>query len=90
MKSAPLPGGVERALYDDLLKGGSGLLKKVKRENQIILHNYEVAIKKRASCALKHCDKTFFISLIPGQIIYPKYCSEHRTPHRRTQHNKCF
>jgi hypothetical protein len=77
------PSGVEKALLHHLEMGSSDLLNRVRNFNSIILHNYQVSVEKQLCCALEGCNKEFNIALIPGQILYPKYCAHHRTPHRR-------
>lgn len=79
------PSGVEKALLQHLEWGGSSLLDRVRISNNILLHNYQVSVNKQLHCPLEGCQNSFEIALIPGQIIYPKFCPEHRTPHRRQQ-----
>jgi len=84
-QNAPTPSGVEKALYADLKSGRTELIKRVKRDNCLLLHNYQAEVKKNLPCRLKTCSNYFQVTLIPGQILYPAYCPDHRTPHRREQ-----
>ncbi len=74
---------VEHALLRQLKKGNGALLDRVKTANRIYLHNYQVEVKKRFTCQLEGCSKQYSVKLIPNQVLYPKYCEEHRTIHRR-------
>ncbi len=74
---------IERPLQEHLKKGSTPLIKRIGRNNQFILHNYLVPISNQCTCPLTKCQKKFNIKLIPNQIVYPKYCSAHRTEHRR-------
>ncbi len=77
---------VEKAILRDLASGAdTALIRRVSRENQIILHNFQRPITKKHSCQLIGCCRPFSIVLIPNQVIYPKYCDQHRTEHRRAQ-----
>ncbi len=81
---------IERALLAELRKGltaeESPLLRRVLRNNQILLHNYRADVIKDCNCALDGCDHTFPIVLIPNQALYPKYCKAHRSEFRREHH----
>lgn len=79
---------VEKAVLKHLTEGNSPLLERIRRHNQIILHNYQIAVNKEMVCALEGCGRFFFIKLIPSQILYPKFCEKHRTEHRRQQFRK--
>ena len=81
---------IERALLAELRKGLSAeespLLRRVLRNNQILLHNYRIDVIKDCRCPLEGCDRVFPIVLIPNQALYPKYCKAHRTEFRREHH----
>jgi len=81
---------IERALLTHLRAGGtaetSPLLRRVLRNNQILLHNYRVEAIKDCACALEGCDRSFPVILIPNQVLYPKYCKAHRSEFRREHH----
>ena len=74
---------VERALLRQLENPSSPLVKRVMENNQILLHNYQVEIPRVCECGLMGCANTFDIILIPNQSLYPRFCEEHRTEHRR-------
>jgi hypothetical protein len=77
---------VENAILVDLQKSpnrDTPFLKKVQQDNQIVLHNYSITTKKHVCCALEGCSNKHTLFLIPNQILYPKYCEQHRTPFRR-------
>ena len=69
----------------DMQKGSTPYLERVTADNKIILHNYQVSIARDYACGLEGCTAKHKVNLIPGQILYPKYCEEHRTEHRRQQ-----
>ena len=83
-------GNIERALLTELRKGltaeESPLLRRVLRNNQILLHNYRIESIKDCRCALEGCERSFSIILIPNQVLYPKYCKAHRSEFRREHH----
>jgi hypothetical protein len=85
-------GNVERALLTQLKAGhtaeSSPLLARVLRNNQIMLHNYRAPSMKDCRCDLEGCDAGFTVILIPNQTIYPRFCSAHRTEHRRALHRE--
>ena len=85
-------GNIERALLAQLRRGltaeESPLLRRVLRNNQILLHNYRAEAIKDCRCALEGCDRAFPIVLIPNQALYPKYCKAHRSEFRREFHRQ--
>jgi len=85
-------GNIERALLDQLRSGhtaeSSPLVRRVLRNNQILLHNYRAESMKDCRCPLEGCDRVFAIILIPNQALYPKYCGEHRSEWRREFHRQ--
>jgi hypothetical protein len=77
-------GDVEKAILADMAKPGTTpLIERVTRHNQIILHNYRKAVEKTCDCQLLGCRQEFPVTLIPNQVLYPKYCVEHRSEFRR-------
>jgi len=74
---------VEAAVIRQLKEGDSPLIKRVKKNNSVVFHNFKKAVEKNFKCKLPCCGKSFPVTIIPGQILYPKYCEEHRTGHRR-------
>lgn len=76
-------GDVEKAILAEMAKPGSPLIERVTRNNQIILHNYRKSVDKTCDCQLLGCRADFAITLIPNQVLYPKYCTEHRSEFRR-------
>lgn len=85
-------GNVERALIAQLRAGhtaeSSPLLARVLRNNRILLHNYRAPAIKDCRCDLEGCDGGFAVVLLPNQVLYPRYCAEHRTEHRRALHRE--
>ncbi len=85
-------GNVERALLAELRKGHtaetSRLLARVLANNRILLHNYQAPVIKDCRCDLEGCGNAFSVVLIPNQALYPRYCREHRTEHRRAIHRE--
>ena len=79
-------GNVEKALLAQIGNSESPLIRRVTRDNQILLHNYRVEIEKICHCPLPGCGSPFSVILIPSQILYPKFCPEHRTEYRREFH----
>ncbi len=79
-------GNVEKAILAGLDKPESLLLRRVTRNNQILLHNYQAEVIKHCQCQLEGCDRDFAIVLIPNQILYPKFCPDHRSEWRREFH----
>jgi len=77
-------GDHERALRKALGDGVSdGLVARVLEENRIIAHNYLVEVERSVPCAHPGCTEPFAVKLVPGQIVYPKWCAFHRPAHRR-------
>ncbi len=76
-------GNVEKAILAEMKKPASGLIDRVTRNNQIILHNFSQAIERQCECQLPGCRKSFPMTLIPNQVLYPKFCEDHRTDFRR-------
>lgn len=77
-------GDHERALRKALGQGGSSrLVERVLEDNQIIPHNFLIEVERPASCAHPGCTEPFVLKLVPGQIVYPKWCDFHRPAHRR-------
>jgi hypothetical protein len=85
-------GNVERALLAQLRAGHtaetSPLLSRVLRNNRILLHNYQAPVIKDCRCDLHGCANGFSVVLIPNQALYPRYCRDHRTEHRRAIHRE--
>jgi hypothetical protein len=83
---------IERALLSQLQQGhtaeDSPLLRRVLRNNQIVLHNYRAEAIKDCRCPLEGCGRSFPIILIPNQTLYPKYCQAHRSEFRREFHRQ--
>lgn len=77
---------VEKAIVAQLGKPDSPLLRRVTQCNQIWLHNYSVEAVKTCRCGLPGCGMPFEITLIPNQVVYPKFCEAHRTEYRREFH----
>ena len=74
---------IEKPLSDHLRRGSTPLTERIQIHNQFILHNYTVPVEKSCACPHPGCGGIFSITLYPNQIVYPKYCEEHRTAHRR-------
>lgn len=85
-------GNVERALINQLRDGHtaetSPLIARVLRNNRIVLHNFRAPVIKDLACPLDGCERSFPVTLIPNQALYPRYCAEHRTEHRRALHRE--
>lgn len=79
----PVVSNVERALLGQLDNPSSALVKRVTENNQILLHNFKIETRRLCACGLMGCEREFAITLIPNQALYPKFCEEHRTTHRR-------
>lgn len=82
---------IEHSLVEALRSGqDTEHLKRVKEENQLIPHNFKVEHKRLQTCALDGCHIEFDLIVFPQQLIYPKYCEQHRNAHQREhfkQHN---
>lgn len=76
-------GDVEKAILAEMAKPGSALMERVTRHNQIILHNYRKSLEKNCDCQLLGCRQEFPVTLVPNQVLYPKYCPDHRSEFRR-------
>ena len=83
-------GNVEKAILAEMGKPHSGLIERVTRHNQIFLHNYTESVVRNCECQLLGCIKTFELTLIPNQVLYPKYCGEHRSEFRRANFIRRF
>ncbi len=76
---------VEKAILAHLDNPDSVLIRRVTRNNQIWLHNYKVETDKTCRCQLPGCSNAFIVTLIPNQVVYPKYCPGHRNEFRRSR-----
>ena len=76
-------GNVEKAILAEMGKPQSGLIDRVTLNNQIFLHNYTKAVERDCECQLMGCAQSFSITLVPNQVLYPKYCPAHRSEYRR-------
>tara|TARA_B110000483_G_scaffold143867_1_gene171783 strand:- start:2254 stop:2538 length:285 start_codon:yes stop_codon:yes gene_type:complete len=75
---------IEHSIVQTLRDGKtSEHLKRVQLENQIVPHNFKVPMPRPQTCKLQGCMAQFEIILVPRQIIYPKYCPDHRNDHQR-------
>jgi len=79
-------GNIEKAVLAQLGDPNSPLVRRVTRHNQILLHNYQASVMKDCRCPLSGCGRIFGVILIPNQILYPKFCGEHRSEFRREFH----
>lgn len=81
-------GSVEKAI---LLAVHAGLethplLRRVLECNRVIKHNFRYNHCTSVKCALEGCNQHFPITLIPRQLLYPKYCEAHRNEYQRRRH----
>jgi hypothetical protein len=79
-------GDHERALRQ-LLSGAqpdNGLKARIEAENRLIPHNFLGVVDRRLECDHPGCQALFTVRLVPGQLVYPRWCDQHRTPHRRS------
>jgi hypothetical protein len=84
--SSPRIPDIESAVRQALSAGEENdLLRRIRHHNAIIPHNYAVAQTRVQRCGLPGCDERFPIELLPGQLIYPKYCERHRSEFQREQ-----
>ncbi len=67
----------KKILYQRPISNGVG------EANIIIKHKYKKAVLISRICELDGCDCEYEITIIPNQIIYPKYCSKHRNKFKR-------
>lgn len=79
-------GNVEKAILARLNQPDSVLMQRVMRNNQILLHNFKAEVAKDCRCPLQGCDRMFGVTLVPNQVLYPRYCEEHRSEFRREFH----
>lgn len=61
----------------------TGLVDRVELGNRLVPHNYSVPVDREMVCDHPGCSATFVVRLIPGQLVYPRWCPFHRPPHRR-------
>jgi len=78
-------GDHERALRETLSGRcpDRGLVGRVEAGNRLVLHNYTGPVDQELSCDHPGCGVVFKVHLVPGQIVYPRWCPGHRTEHRR-------
>ncbi len=76
-------GDVEKAILSEMRKPQSNLIDRVTTHNQIILHNFQKSVERSAACQLLGCGQKFALTIIPNQVLYPKFCEEHRSEFRR-------
>lgn len=67
----------KKILYQRPISNGIG------EANVIIKHKCSTATKIIKECDLDNCNCQYEITLIPNQIIYPKFCIEHRNKFKR-------
>ena len=76
---------VEEALIRDILADkDTPLVRRTLEVNRVIKHNFKVQQQRVVECMLEDCTKQFEITLLPNQILYPKYCEKHRSEYQRT------
>ena len=51
--------------------------------NQTINHKNPRCEIVEIECGLEGCGEKFKLMLIPNVLVYPKYCEEHRSEHKR-------
>ncbi len=61
-----------------------GLTARIEAENRIVPHNFTGAVDREVACGHSGCRNTFVVRLVPGQLIYPRWCPFHRSAHRRS------
>jgi hypothetical protein len=83
-------GNVEKAILAEMGKPQSGLIDRVTLHNQIMLHNFNKSVERTCECQLMGCVQTFEITMIPNQVLYPKYCPDHRSEYRRRNFMRQF
>jgi hypothetical protein len=75
---------IEKAVLEHLSRSESTeLVLRIRENNQIIRHNFRVAQPRREVCSLEGCQQEFEYTLIPHQILYPRFCCDHRSDFRR-------
>jgi hypothetical protein len=81
-------GSVERALIHALHTGedSKAFVRRILVNNQVIKHNYSYNAIQTHQCALEGCPCTFEVTIVPRQVLYPKYCESHRSEFRRKFH----
>ncbi len=80
----------EDALIKDLLADRrSPLVERILENNQVIKHNFRAEQTRRENCHFVGCTQAFEFTLIPHQVIYPKYCEKHRSAFQRSQASEC-
>ncbi|HSQ41182.1 MAG TPA: hypothetical protein VLM37_02750 [Fibrobacteraceae bacterium] len=81
---------MERPLIYALLQGqeDAPCVRNLTRNNRLIPHNFQHVVSRRERCALENCGRIFEIELIPGQVLYPKYCERHRSEFQRELHRR--
>lgn len=79
-------GDHERALRDALSGAVSNprLIERVSRDNRLVLHNFLGPVDQEVECDHPTCHRKFTVRLVPGQIVYPRWCDLHRPAHRRS------
>lgn len=66
----------------------SALLDRLLATNQIIKHNFRYNALRKQVCALEGCGQMFEFTLVPRQLLYPKFCERHRSEFQRIRHHK--
>lgn len=54
--------------------------------NKVIKHNFRYNAMRLEQCSLEGCGANYEITLVPRQILYPKYCEKHRSEYQRVLH----
>lgn len=66
------------------------LLARLLECNRVIKHNFRYNHPTTVQCALDGCKSYFPVTLIPRQLLYPKYCERHRCEYQRRRHQRKF
>lgn len=62
----------------------TGLAARIEAVNLLIPHNYSRPVDRVVACGHSGCQNTYVVHLVPGQLVYPRWCPFHRPPHRRS------
>ena len=83
-----LKGSCEEAVLQALSADDEShpLLQRMLAHNRIIKHNFRYNLVRRERCGLEGCCRTFELTLVPRQVLYPKFCESHRSEFRRRLH----
>jgi hypothetical protein len=78
--------GIDHAIHAELgADPETAHLQRLREHNLVLPHNYRTPQNMERVCGHPGCENKYTFTLIPHQLVYPKFCPKHRSPWRRGQ-----